>query len=173
MADYLIEPLDKSHERGEFSCGKGPLDEFLRSLASQYEKRKIGRTYVAVLPGDKRVYGYYTLAAGSVPFQHLPAKSAKKLPKHPVPVLLVGRLAVDQAAKGRRLGEGLLMDALRRGLALSAQLAMFAVVVSAIDEEAKRFYLKYGFMPLADSELNLYLPIKTIEDELAVGTPDQ
>src|SRR5947209_12357325 len=90
--EWRIEPLDRSHERGEFCCGTTSLDTFLHSLVSQYERRKLGRTYVAVRPGEKRVFGYYTLAAGSLSFQHLPAKVAKKLPKHPVPVALLARL---------------------------------------------------------------------------------
>jgi GNAT superfamily N-acetyltransferase len=173
MDEYRIDQLNRSHERGEFCCGKAPLDEFLRSLVSQYDKRKLGRTYVAVLPDDRRVYGYYTLASGSIPFQHLPPKLAKKLPRHPVPVALLGRLAVDQAAQGQGLGAELLMDALKRCLALSAELGIFAVAVLAIDEEAKRFYVKYGFVPLADSDLHLYMPLRTIEDELAGSGQDK
>ncbi len=166
MDEWQIEPLDGSHERGEFSCGKEVLDAFLHSLVSQYNKRKLGRTYVATLPGGKQVYGYYTLASGSVPFQNLPTLVAKKLPKHPVPVALLGRLVVDKAAQGRGLGEFLLIDALRRCLELSDQLGIFAVEVLAIDAEAKRFYLKYGFVPLVDNDLHLFLPMKTIEEEL-------
>src|SRR5437870_4109190 len=67
MSEWHIEPLDRSHQRGEFCCGKAPLDEFLRSLVSQYEKRKLGKTYVAVQPNEKKVCGYYTLASGSIP----------------------------------------------------------------------------------------------------------
>jgi hypothetical protein len=66
VAEWRIEPLRASHERGEFACGKAPLDDFLRSRASQYEKRRLGRTYVALFPGATRVAGYYTLAAGAV-----------------------------------------------------------------------------------------------------------
>jgi GNAT superfamily N-acetyltransferase len=166
MDDWQIRPLDRSHQRGEFCCGKAPLDEFLRSLVSQYDRRKLGRTYVAVLPGDTKVQGYYTLSSGSVPFQNLPTHTAKKLPKHPVPVALLGRLAVDKAAQGRGLGEALLMDALRRCLDLSDRLGIFAVEVMAMDAEAKRFYLKYGFVPLMDNDLHLFLPMKTIADQL-------
>ncbi len=166
MDNWQFEPLDRSHQSGEFCCGKAPLDEFLRSLVSQYEKRKLGRTYVAVLPNDRRIYGYYTLASGSIPFQNLPPAVAKKLPRHPVPVALLGRLAVDQVAQGRGLGEELLMDALRRCLELSYHLGIFAVEVMALDTQAEGFYLKYGFVPLLDNNLHLYLPMKTIEDEL-------
>jgi GNAT superfamily N-acetyltransferase len=166
MDKWQIEPLDRSHQRGEFCCGKAPLDEFLRSLVSQYEKRKLGRTYVAVLPSDKKVYGYYTLASSSVVFENLPSHRAKKLPKHPVPVVLLGRLAVDRAAQGRGLGEQLLMDALRRCLDLSEKLGIHAVEVLAIDAVAKGFYLRYGFVPLMDDEFHLYMPMKTVEQEL-------
>src|SRR6185312_9422734 len=88
MADWRIEQLDRSHNRGEFCCGKAPLDEFLRSLVSQYEKRNLGRTYVAVKEGEEKVYGYYTLASSAVPFANVPPKSARKLPRHPIPVAL-------------------------------------------------------------------------------------
>jgi GNAT superfamily N-acetyltransferase len=162
MDDWRIEPLDGSHDRGGFTCGKAPLDDFLRSLVSQYEKRGLGRTYVAVLGGQKKVYGYYTLATGAIAASHLPPKIAKKLPKHPVPVVLLGKLAVDQAAQGKRLGEFLLMDALRVALGLSEAVGLFAVEVDAIDAQAKRFYEKYGFSPLADNDRHLYLAINTI-----------
>jgi GNAT superfamily N-acetyltransferase len=169
MDDWRIEPLDRSHDRGGFICGKAPLDDFLRSLASQYEKRGLGRTYVALRGGGKEVYGYYTLASGAIPTSHLPPKVARKLPKHPVPVILLARLAIDQAAQGKRLGEYLLMDALRLSLGLSEAVGLFAVEVDAIDEQAKRFYEKYGFTPLADSDHHLYLPISTIEQMIGGG----
>jgi GNAT superfamily N-acetyltransferase len=172
MDDWRIEPLSKAHLRGEFCCGKAPLDEFIRSLVSQYEKRKLGRTFVAVRPEEKRVYGYYTLASGSVPCQHLPAAIARKLPKHPVPVALLGRLAVDQTAQGRGMGADLLMDALHRCLALSAQLGLYAVEVLAIDDAARQFYLKYGFVPLVDNEMHLFLPMSVIEAELGKDSSD-
>ena len=172
MADWQIERLDRPHERGAFCCGKAALDEFVRRLVNQYEKKRLGRTFVAVPPGGKRVLGYYTLASGSVPFQNLPSAVAKKLPKHPVPVALLGRLAVDQTSQGQGLGEWLLMDALRRCLELADQLGIFAVEVVAIDTEAKAFYLKYGFVPLADRELHLYLPMKTVAAVLSSDEPE-
>ena len=112
MAEWKIERLTRSHERASFTCGKPPLDDFLRSLVTQYEKRNLGRTYVAVRAGEPRVLGYYTLASGSVPFQNLPAPAARKLARHPVPVILLARLAVDQSVQGQGLGESLLLDAL-------------------------------------------------------------
>ena len=161
-SDLRVERLDRTHVREGFECGSPSLDNFLRLLVSQYEKRNLGRTYVAVRGTDPRVLGYYTIASGAVGFGTLPPEGAKKLPRHPVPVVLVARLAVDRIAQGQRLGERLLTDALARSVDLSAKLGIHAVVVDAIDQRAKAFYEKYQFTQLSDSELHLYLPIATI-----------
>jgi GNAT superfamily N-acetyltransferase len=165
--DWKVERLAASHGREHFVCGKPPLDDFLRKLVSQYERRNLGRTYVAVRPGDLRVAGYYTLASGAVAFGNLPDASARKLPKHPVPVILLARLAVDQAAQGRGLGEALLLDALGRCLGLADILGIHAVEVDAIDGAARAFYEKFGFVPLLDDELHLFMPIATIREALS------
>ncbi len=162
MPEWPIVRLGGEHERSAFSCGKPPLDEFLRTLASQYEKRHLGRTFVACHPGNNRVAGYHTLASGSIAFQNLPAAAAKKLPRHPVPSVILARLAVDRAAQGQGLGETLLIDAFRRTLDLSETLGIHAMEVDAIDKLARTFYEKYGFMPLAGQPLRLYLPVATI-----------
>jgi GNAT superfamily N-acetyltransferase len=162
MADLVIEPLSSTHERNLFCCGKSPLDDFLRLHAGQYDRKNMGRTYVAVRPSEHVVRGYYTLASGAVAFATLPEEASRKLPRHPIPVVRLGRLAVDQSARGQRLGETLLMDALQRCLTLSEALGIFAVEVHAIDEEARGFYLKYGFTALADDERHLYLPMKAV-----------
>jgi GNAT superfamily N-acetyltransferase len=168
MADWQIERLDKSHQRGEFHCSKPALDDFLRTLVSQYERRNLGRTYIAVVKGQKPVQGYYTLASGAVSFQNLPEQAARKLPRHPVPVVLLARLAVDQDAQGKGLGEALLVDALRRCLTLADAVGVHAVEVDAIDEHARAFYEKYGFTPLLDGTFHLYLPIATVREALGV-----
>ncbi len=168
MAEWQIEPLGRDHFRGAFSCGKPPLDDFIRRLVSQYEKRNLGRTYVAVQSGEKRVCGYYTLASGAVAFEKLPEASARKLPKHPVPVVLLARLAVDQTVQGQRLGEALLVDALSRCLQLADKLGIYAIQVDAIDQQARAFYEKYGFVPLLDNELHLFLPVSTIREGMGV-----
>ena len=88
------------------------------------------------------------------------------MPKHPVPVVLLARLAVDQSVQGKGLGEGLFLDALQWTLDLSAGLGVHAVEVDALNDTATRFYRKYGFTPLVDDPLHLYLPIATVEDAL-------
>jgi len=168
MADWSIERLDRSHDRTSFACGKPSLDEFLIRLVSQYEKRNLGRTYVAVQAGDKRVGGYYTLSSSAVAFQSMPKSAANKLPKHSVPALLLARLAVARAAQGQGLGELLLLDAFQRGLDLAERLGIHAVEVDCIDLQAKDFYEKYGFLPLRDDPLHLFLPIATIKRALDI-----
>ncbi len=163
MVDWIIEPFGKSHDRSAFTCGKPALDEFLRTRVSQYEKRRLGKTFVAVLQGEQRVRGYYTLAAGAVAFEHLPTVASTKLPKHPIPVILLARLAVDLSAQGQGLGEKLLLDALQRSLDLSDNLGAHAVEVDALDDSAIEFYVKYGFSPLLDNPRHLYLPLATID----------
>jgi GNAT superfamily N-acetyltransferase len=166
VADWIIEPFGKAHDRSAFTCGKPSLDDFIRTRVSQYEKRRLGKTFVAVSEGEKRVIGYYTLAAGAVTFEHLPTEASRKLPKHPISVILLARLAVHQSAQGKRLGEGLLLDTLQRSLDLSGNLRAHAVEVDALDDSAVAFYVKYGFAPLLDNLKHLYLPLATIEKML-------
>lgn len=166
MADWRIEPLDRSHDRQGFSCGVPALDEFLTTLVHQYEKRQLGRTYVAVRPQETRVLGYYTLAASSISFENLPVPASRKLPRHPVPVILLARLAVHRAAQGQGLGEALLLDALRRSLDISRSLGVHGVEVHAIDDSAISFYEKYGFVALGDARRHLFLPMETIRKAL-------
>jgi GNAT superfamily N-acetyltransferase len=160
--NWRIELLNDRHERGAFSCGKAPLDAFLRTQAGQYDRKGIGRTYVAVRPQSPTALGYYTLAASAVAFADVPPRLVRKLPKHSVPSILLGRLAVDLSVRGHGLGSTLLMDALHRALAIADQLGVFAVHVHAIDDDAKTFYAHFGFQSLIDQDRHMLLPIETI-----------
>lgn len=155
---YIIVPLSSAHDRAAFDCGEASLNEFLKRYARQNDEKGLGRTFVAVLSGNAHVYGYYTLSSGAVKSETLP----EKLPRYPTPVALLGRLAVDESTKGQGLGKILLLDALRRRLLLADQLGIFAVEVHALNPQAKSFYLKYGFTPLLDDEMHLYLTLKDI-----------
>ncbi len=162
MGEWQIERLDHVHVRGDFDCGKPSLNDFLETLVSQYDKRNLGRTYVALQEGDARVLGYYTLASGAIVVGGLPKEHAKKLPKHPVPVVLLARLALDRSMNGRGMGGFLLCDALTRSFDLTENLGIHAVVVDALDSEAKAFYERFGFLVLTDTEMRLFLPLSTI-----------
>lgn len=159
---WQIEPLAKRHDKASFTCGVPSLDEWLRNYSGQHTKRDLSRVYVGVLPGEDRIFGYYAIHASEVRFEELPAFEAKGLPRAPVPVLLLGRLAVDAAAQGKGLGKLLLIDSLRRALAMAEQVGVRAVEVDAIDDDAKRFYGTFGFVELADDPLHLYMPMQTI-----------
>lgn len=155
---YIIVPLSSAHDRVTFDCGEPSLNDFLKRYARQNDEKGLGRTFVAVLPDAPRIYGYYTLSSGAVKSETVP----EKLPRYPTPVALLGRLAVDESTKGQGLGKILLLDALRRVLPLAEQLGIFAVEVQAISPQAKSFYLKYGFTPLLDDEMHMYLTLKDI-----------
>src|SRR5687768_5779260 len=115
MAEFVIETWDaKKHVRDGFSSGQPSLDDFLHKRVNQYAKRNLGKTFVARCDGEWRVLGYYTLASSAIRFESLPANLAKKLPKHPVPTVLLARLAIDRSCQGQGLGKLLLADALKR-----------------------------------------------------------
>ena len=160
---YLIEPLAKQHVRDEFDCGNAELNTFLRKYARQNEQKGLSRTYVAVRQNARTVCGYYSLSSSSVEFVHLPEDLQRRYPRYPIPVAHFGRLAVDRREQGRGLGAYLLIDALLRVLEIADQLGIAAVEVKAIDEEARRFYLKYGFKELKDDHRHLYMPVTNIK----------
>ncbi len=159
----VIELLDRNHNRTAFDCGIESLDRYLQRQASQDMKRRISRVFV-VRPSESgtRVLGFYTLSAISIDLSALPEKVARKLPKHPVPAALIGRLAVDLSAQGMGMGQMLLADAVQRTIAVSDDIAIYAMVVDAINQEAESFYKHYGFAPLARGSDRLFLPLKSV-----------
>lgn len=160
---YVVEPLAKRHDRTAFSCGNRDLDRYLHEQAGQDARRRVAATFVAVAAGHGTVVGYYTLSALSVRLEELPPAVVRKLPSYPmVPVTLLGRLAVDRQHQGEKLGEFLLMDALKRSLDNTRTVGSVAVVVDAIDHSARAFYEHFGFACLPDQPLRLFLPMQTI-----------
>lgn len=167
-ADWIIEPLGKTHDRAAFSCGVPALDDYLQRRASQDARRRVAAPFMLVEAGGAAVRGYYTLSQMAVEIEELPEDIAKKLPKYPmVPVTLLGRLAVDQEFRGRGLGEFLLMDALRRSWSLSREIAAMAVLVDAKDEAAASFYEAYKFRRLSGRQDRLFLPMAKLDRLLA------
>lgn len=159
MTGYRIGPLVAAVDAAAFHCGQAVLDDYIRRYASQDVRRNLARVFVASLPGDlRRLVGYFTLSAGSVSCSDLPASLARKLPRYPVPVALVGRLAVDSEFQRKGLGAILLADACRKVVQASAVLAVAGIVVDAKDESAARFYAHFGFVPMPGQPRRLLLP---------------
>jgi len=159
---WSITPLAERHLREPFHCGVAELDEFLKRYARQNDERGISRTYVATRGGDLRVLGYYTLRAGAVAAEDLPPAEVRRLPRYPVPVVHLARLAVDRTVAGEGLGALLLVSSLARAQRISQEIGAYAVEVMAKTEGAALFYEKFGFRRLADDRLHLYLSMKTV-----------
>lgn len=159
----VIEPLARSHhDRAGFDCGKEVLNIFLRNFARQNDEKGLGRTYVLAEAGQAAILGYYTISTGEIEFDDVPKPVRKGLPSYPIPVSHIGRLAIDKRMQGKGFGTDLLIDAFRRTLAAAEQIGIHAVEVVALDDEAKRFYLRFGFVELLDDPLHLYLAVGTI-----------
>ncbi len=156
---FSIEALQRSHDRSQFDCGSEALDRYIRQQASQDVRRNVTRVFVALPEESNEIAGFYTLSAGSIERNALPEKKAKRLPRYPVPVALLGRLAVDRRWCGQGLGSALLADALQRVVRASAALAVYAVVVDAKDEQAQAFYEHFGFIGLPGAKRRLFYPV--------------
>ncbi len=162
-----IEILSNQHNRSVFNCGDAALNDYIQKYALQDIKRNIGRTFVVVQEDAQEIIlGFYTICAGSINFENL-SPNLKKLPRYPIPITRIGRLAVDISMQGKGIGEYLLMDGLHRSMGLAdAQLGIFGVVVDAKHEKAKRFYNKYGFIELTNSPLTLIITIQQIRNRI-------
>jgi GNAT superfamily N-acetyltransferase len=158
---YILEPLAPSHDRSGFRSGVEPLDRYFSTQVTQDIRRRVSTCFVAVERASSTIAGFYTIAASSVPLMDIAVGTAKKLPRYPlVPAARVGRLAVAEGHRGKRLGAALLADAIDR--ALRSEIAVFAIVVDAKDDNAAAFYEHYGFIPFASEPMSLYLPLADV-----------
>ena len=137
------QPLSGEHLLDDFDCGEPDLDEWLKRRALTNQVGGASRTFV-VADAQGRVFGYYALAAGAVSRQFASTNVRRNMPE-PVPVLVLGRLAVDRRAQGGKLGAALLQDAVNRALSVAQNAGVRALLVHALHDAAKRFYLHYGF----------------------------
>ena len=162
---FRFEPLDKKkHDRATFSCEQESLDRYLQEHATQEIKRRVAAVYV-LTPDGKTIAGYYTLSQYAIEAGELPPELVQQLhlPKYDkLPATLLGRLARSRQFKGRGLGELLLMGALKKALGHSRNIASVAVVVDAIDENARAFYRRYGFIDIPNHPNRLFMPMKTV-----------
>jgi predicted GNAT family N-acyltransferase len=155
--------LDKTHNRKAFECEEQQLTDYIKKQVSQDIKKRLAVCFVAI-DSDNNVIGYYTLSSESLGREQIPDKYLKKVPQnYNAPVILLGRLARNITAKGTGLGEHLLLDALFRAFTLSEEsIGAMAVIVDPMNQFAIKFYKKYGFEQLPDSE-KMFLPMSTIK----------
>lgn len=152
-----IELLHKKHDRGRFDCGEPSLNEWLQRMALQQQAKNYARTRVIVDTGEPvRILGYYALLPAQVDTSQFPR--ARKLPKR-LPCLLLGRLAVDLAAQGRRIGELLLVDAIERTYRSIGEIGGAGLYADALNDRATAFYTRYGFQPMQDDPRRLFLSV--------------
>jgi GNAT superfamily N-acetyltransferase len=155
-----IELLEARHGRENFDCGNDALNDFLRRRAGQQQRRGFGKTYVVLADNGADVIGFVTVSVGQVEARALP--SQLKLPRHPAPMLRIGRLAVDKRAQGKGMGRELLAFALHLALEFAERVGLYAVVVDAKDAQAADFYRRLHFEPTLDDDLCLFLPLSRL-----------
>ena len=158
--------LESSHDTSRFDCGVEPLNEYLVKFAYINNQNRSARTYVATR--NQQVVGYYTLTPGSIIRENVPKRVSKGLANHPVPVIIIARLAVDIADRGKGLGKGLLRNAFIRILRASDIIGGRAVLVHAKDVKAKAFYEHFGFESSPIDQFHLYLLLKDIKKTVGI-----
>ncbi len=155
-----VEALGPQHDRAGFESGVEPLDRYFHVQAGQDARKNMAAPFVLVLP-DGATGGYYTLSATAMKLAEFPAQTVRKLPRYPlVPATLLGRLAIDRRHQGKGYGRFLLADALFRSV--RSEIASFAVIVDAKDENARRFYERESFLPFPDRPMKLFRPMAEI-----------
>lgn len=162
-----IEKLRRDHSVDGFDCGKEELNRFLRKHALINQAADSAQTYV--LADDLVVKGYYSLAAGTVSHQEATERVKKGLARHPIPVILLARLAVAASLQGKRIGPGLLKDALRRAVHAAGTIGARAVLVHAKDDSAKGFYEHFAFEPSPSDPYHLMLIMKDLRRIVAAA----
>ncbi len=161
MSDSLrIEKLRREHPVDPFDCGREELNRFLRRFALNNQQAGAAQTYLAL--SDDRVIGFYTLAVGEVSCADAPARLTKGLARHPVPIMLLARLAVSIDWQGKGIGSGLLKDAMRRTLLAADIAGIRAFAVHAKDAAARTFYEHFDFVPSPTDPMHLFILLKDI-----------
>jgi GNAT superfamily N-acetyltransferase len=163
---FRVEKLRRDHAVDGFTCGSADLDRFLIRYAFANQQANASQTYLGMHGAD--IVGFYTLVVGEVAYGDAPDRLTKGLARHPVPVMLLARLAVSTAWQGRKIGAGLLKDAMRRTLQAADIAGIRAFAVHAKDAPARRFYEHFGFAVSPTDPLHLYLLLKDIR-QLAAG----
>lgn len=157
-------PLDRGHDRANFDCGEEALNKYLQETARQHNEKGISKTFVYVdTDSPETILGFFTLAICEVVTEGLPKKHSKRLPKK-VPAAKLGRLAISLDCQGQKLGGILMVEAMKRALALADNFGIVGFFVDAKNDRAKKFYEGFGFIKLQRNPLALFLPLQTLID---------
>ncbi|OJW52832.1 MAG: hypothetical protein BGO67_00680 [Alphaproteobacteria bacterium 41-28] len=160
-----FEPLAENHNRVNFDCGEEALNLYLRNFARQDMRRELARTFIIRQEEDDKVLGYYTLCSGAIDVSELPDNLLKKLPKYPLPVARLARLAVDKKQQSKGYGELLFADALSRTSLAGESIGVYGMVIDAKHEKAKQFYQQYGFQSITTNPLLLFSSLKDLRNK--------
>lgn len=155
-----IEKLRREHQVDNFDCGKEPLNRFLVRFAFQAQLSNSSQTYLAL--SEQEIVGYYTLVFGDVGFEDAPERLRKGMPRHPIPLMVLGRLAVSKEWAGKGIGSGLLKDAMKRTIDAAEIAGLRAFAVHAKDEEAHAFYTHFNFIESPSDPLHLFVLLKDL-----------
>lgn len=160
MTALRIEKLHRRHATETFDCGQAALNRFLARYALANQQANASQTYVSL--AEDMVIGFYTLVVGEIAYEDSPERLSKGLARHPVPVMVLARLAVNTAWQGRRIGAGLMKDAIARTLQAADLAGIRALVVHAKDDAARDFYKHFGFVGSPSDPLHLFALIKDL-----------
>jgi GNAT superfamily N-acetyltransferase len=161
-----IEALSTSHDRKSFDCGNEQLNIWLRQFARQSQSSDLTRTWVVCLKDTNRIVGFSTLVAGAEAREDVPDSMSRRAGGHPVPFVVLARLAVDVTEQKCGLGRALLKDTLVKAEGASRAFGIAGVAVQAKDEEAASWYRKWDFEPSPTDPLHLFLSMKDIRQAL-------
>lgn len=170
FVDWREEPIGRHHDRKSFDCGAADLNDYLARYARQNHESGGAKTLVAVSSAEPaRILGFYSISPGSIEFARVPASVTRKLGRYEVPVFRLARLAVDRSVQGQGIGGDLLLAAGERALAVAAEVGGVALTIDAKDENAARWYGRFGALPLLDDPLKLILPLSVIADAIKMA----
>lgn len=158
-----ISVISTVHDKNGFDCGSNELNAYLKTIARQHMTKGISRTFVLTESEDSaKIIGFYTLCACEIVTEKMPKPFAKKYPRK-IPAAKLARIAVDKIYQRSGFGAFMIVDSMQRLVSVSKNLGIVAFFVDATDDNAASFYMKFGFIPLPDSPLELFLPMSTIE----------
>lgn len=165
-----LEPLTTDHAVERFDCGRASLNQWLQEHALQAAAAGSARTYVTVDAHQSRVVGYHALTAAGIEREAATARTTKGMPRYPIPVVLLARLAIDSTVTGHGLGAWLLRDAMSRTLTAAETIGVRAMLVHALDNQARDFYLRQGLEPSPTDPLHLMILVKDIAAAVAAAS---